>query len=145
MKISEIMTRDVAVIAPGATLREACEKMRDRDIGFLPVCDGERLKGAVTDRDIATRGVAEGHDPLTSRVEEVMSPKIVYLFEDQEVLEAARLMEAKQLRRLAILDRGKRLVGVVSLGDVSTHSKDTHLAAEILERVSEPAPQHVGM
>lgn len=145
MKISEIMTDDVTVIGPDASLREACEKMRDEDIGFLPVCDGKRVLGAVTDRDIATRAVAEGRDPKTTPVKDVMSPDIVFLYDDQDVLEAARLMEVKQIRRLIVLNREKSLAGVLSLGDVSTQSKDHRLAAEVLERVSEPSGQQAGM
>lgn len=145
MKVSEIMTAGVCVIRPDSSLREACEEMAEEDIGFLPVCDGERLTGTVTDRDVATRAVAAGLDPLETTVKEVMSPHIVYVFDDQDVLEAARLMEVKQIRRLVVLNRDKRLVGVVSLGDLSTHASDRHLAGEVLERVSESGTQHAGV
>lgn len=140
-RISDIMKQPVTVVKPDATLQEACIKMRDRDIGFLPVCDGERIQGAITDRDIVTRGVARGCDSRETFVKDIMTQDIVYIFDDQEILEAARLMEVKQLRRLAVLNRDRKLVGVLSLGDVSTRSKDQLLASEVLKRVSEPTGQ----
>lgn len=138
MIVSDCMSENVIVIEPDSSVRKAAERMRDEDIGFLPVCDSERIHGAVTDRDIATRVVAEGRDPDDVLVREIMTSRIVYIFNDQEVLEAARLMEVKQIRRLVVLNRNKRLVGVVTLGDISTRETDHSLAAEVLEKVSEP-------
>ena len=138
MQLKEMMTPQVEVIAPEATIREAAEKMSHRDIGPLPVCDGERLVGMVTDRDITVRAVAEGRDPATTLVREVMTSDLVYGFEDQDVQDAARLMEQYQIRRLPVLNRSKQLVGIVALGDLAVHPGQQPLAGEVLEQVSEP-------
>jgi CBS domain-containing protein len=139
MQLRDVMTRDVEVIHPIATLQEAAEKMESLNVGPLPVCDGKRLVGMVTDRDITVRATSAGLDPKTARVREVMSPDVVYCFEDQDTDEAAHLMEEKQIRRLVILDRDKRLVGIVSLGNLAVTTQDDQLSGEVLERVSEPA------
>ena len=149
MTIAEIMTKNVTVIRPEDSVQEACAKMRDEDIGFLPVCDGETIVGAITDRDIATRVMgsrhkAESRTAESCLVRDAMSCELVLVYEDQEILEAARLMEVKQIRRLMVVNRAKKLVGVLTLGDISRHAPDHHLAVEILERVSEPAWQQFG-
>ncbi|HEV8717865.1 MAG TPA: CBS domain-containing protein [Candidatus Binatia bacterium] len=142
MQLKEIMTQGVQVIAPEATIKEAAEKMKQLNIGPLPVCDGERLVGMLTDRDITTRVVAEGYDPTTTKIREMMTPDIVYCFEDQDVQEAAHLMEQHQIRRLPIVNHNKWLVGIVSLGDLAVGTGDQKLAGEVLEQVSEPATPH---
>jgi len=139
MQLKEIMTHGVNAVPPDATLKEAAEKMKNLDIGPLPVCDGEQLVGMLTDRDITVRAVAEGRDPTKAKVRDVMTSDIVYCFEDQSVEEAAKLMEEKQIRRLPVLNRNKWLVGIVSLGDLAVSSGDQKLAGEVLEQVSEPA------
>jgi CBS domain-containing protein len=139
MQLKDIMTPKVEVISPEATIQEAAQKMSQLDVGPLPVCDGEQLVGMLTDRDIAVRAVAEGCDPTTTMVREAMTPDLVYCFEDQAIQEAARLMEQYQIRRLPILNRNKRLVGIVSLGDLAVSTSDQPLAGEVLEQVSEPA------
>lgn len=139
MQLKEIMTRGVEVIHPDATLAEAARKMKDFDVGPLPVCDGDRLVGMLTDRDITVRATAAGQDPNTTRVREAMSEEIVYCFEDDDVTEAARLMEERQIRRLVVLNRDKRLVGIVSLGDLAVHAAEEAVAEEALEAISEPA------
>jgi CBS domain-containing protein len=142
MQVKEIMTENVAVIGPDASIREAAVKMKRMDIGSLPVCDGDRLRGMITDRDMTLRATAEGSDPNITRFDQAMSPGICYCFEDQEVSEAARLMEEKQIRRLAVLNRKKRLVGIVSLGDIAVRGGDEHLSYEALELISEPVYAH---
>jgi CBS domain-containing protein len=137
MKISEVMTRGVECTPPDATLQQAAERMKSLDVGALPVCDNDRLAGVLTDRDITVRCVASGKDPRTTRVRDVMTPEIVYAFEDQDVAEAARIMKDKQIRRLPILNRDKRLVGIVSLGDVAVETGDKRLAGAALEGISE--------
>jgi len=132
------MTPGVEVIAPEASIYEAAEKMSHLDIGPLPVCDGDRLIGMLTDRDITVRAVAAGRDPLTTKVREVMTPDVVYGFDDQEVEDAARLMEHYQIRRLPVLNRRKQLVGMVALGDLAVHPAHQPVAAEVLAQVSEP-------
>jgi CBS domain-containing protein len=138
MQLKEIMTPGVEVVTPEATIQEAAEKMRHLDIGPLPVCDGECLVGMLTDRDITVRAVAAGRDPLTTLVREVMTPDVVYGFEDQEVQDAARVMEQYQIRRLPVLNRNKQLVGMVALGDLAVHAGTQPVTTEVLEQVSEP-------
>jgi CBS domain-containing protein len=142
MQIREVMTQGAEVISSHAPAIEAAAKMRELDVGSLPVCDGERLEGLVTDRDIAVRLVAEGLDASMTQVNEIMTPGATYCFDDQSLDEAASVMEAHQIRRLPILDRNKRLVGMLSLGDlaVRTHgSEDRELADEALKTISEPS------
>jgi CBS domain-containing protein len=143
MQIREIMTPRVEVIHPDATLQEAAEKMQRLDIGPLPVCDGERLVGMLTDRDITVRATAEGWDPKAKMVREAMTEQVYYCFEDQDVREAAEIMERAQIRRLPVINREKRLVGIVSLGDLAVRTDEGDLAdeevGETLAAVSEPA------
>ena len=139
MNISEVMTRDVQVLHPQATLRMAAEQMRALDVGAIPVCDGERLVGMLTDRDIVVRAIALGRDPSATDVSACMSPEICWCYEDDPVERAAEAMEKYQVRRLPILDRNKRLVGIVSLGDLATEEGiSDRLSGEVLEEVSEP-------
>lgn len=138
MKLKDIQTTDPQVISPEAMISEAAKMMKECDIGMLPVCDGERLVGAVTDRDLAIRAVAEGCDPSTTKVKDVMTAGICYGFEDQDLDQAARVMEERQVRRIAVLNRDKRLVGIASLGDFALRSNDEHLTEELLDSVSRP-------
>ena len=140
MQVKDIMTPGVECVRPDDTLQNAARKMRDLDVGPLPVCgDDDRLAGMITDRDITVRAVAEGKDPTTTRVREVMTQEIIYGFEDQDVEEAARIMKERQVRRLVVLNRDKRLVGIVSLGDLATETGDREKSGEVLQDVSEPA------
>ena len=139
MQLKEVMTPEVEVIQPEATLQQAAAKMRRLNIGPLPVCDGDRLIGMLTDRDITVRAVAEGCDPNTTTVREAMTPDIAYCFDDQDVQDAVQLMERYQIRRLPILNRDKRLVGMVSLGDLAVSSGEPTQVGETLKQVSEPA------
>lgn len=138
MKLSEIMTSPVEVIQPDDTLQAAAKKMRDRNIGFLPVCDGETLMGVLSDRDITIRALADGMDASVMLARDLMTVPTIYCFEDQDVSEAARMMAENQIRRLVILSRDdKRLVGVVSLGDLARNGT-TDLSGKVLQKVSEP-------
>jgi len=139
MQIREIMTPRVEVIHPDATIEEAAEKMKRLDVGPLPVCDGERLVGMLTDRDITVRATSEGRDPRTTRVRDIMTEEVFFCFDDQDVREAAEIMQRAQIRRLPVVNRDKRLVGIVALGDLAVHTGDEELAGEVLEEVSEPA------
>jgi CBS domain-containing protein len=137
------MTQGCECIGPDATIQEAAQKMRDLGVGPLPVCgENDRLIGMITDRDITIRAVAEGEDPCSACVRDVMTPDIVCCFEDQDIEEAAQMMEQKQIRRLVVLNRDKRLVGILSLGDLAVQTRDERLAGEALERISEPV--HAG-
>jgi CBS domain-containing protein len=139
MQVREVMTRGVTCVGPYNTLQEAAATMWAHDVGPLPVCDDGRLVGMLTDRDITVRATAEGEDPTAVRVRDVMTPEVVYCFEDQDVREAARLMKDRQVRRLVVLDCDKRLVGIVSLDDLAAKAGDPQLAGETLGRISEPA------
>ena len=141
MKLSEIMTREVEIIQPDDTLYLAAQKMRDRDIGFLPVCDGESLMGVLSDRDITIRALADGMDINVMLGRDLMTTPAIYCFDDQDVKEAAKIMEENQIRRLVVLSRDdKRLVGVVSLGDLARNGI-TDLSGQVLQKVSEPENQ----
>jgi CBS domain-containing protein len=139
MQVHDLMTQGIECIAPDATLQQAAAKMRDLDVGSLPVCEGDRLIGIVTDRDIAVRAVANGQDPKTTRVRDAMTPEIIWCFDDQDLNEATQLMRENQIRRLPVLNRNKRLAGIMSLGDLATEAHDEELSAATLEAVSAPA------
>jgi len=139
MQVQDVMTKGAECIQPSATLQEAAARMRDLNVGPLPVCgDNDRLVGMLTDRDITVRAVAEGRDPRHTQVRDIMTPDIVYCFEDQEVSEAARVMKEHQVRRLAVLNRDNRLVGIVSLGDLAVDARDEELVGSTLGAVSAP-------
>ncbi len=140
MKVAEIMSSDVQVITPQQPIQEAARLMVDTDTGVLPVGDGERLIGMVTDRDIAVRAVAEGRGPDTP-VSEVMSGNPLFAWDDQDVEDVAIQMSDAQVRRMPVLSRdGERLVGIISLGDISRTDGDAAEAA--LSGVSEPGGEH---
>src|SRR3954449_6179846 len=138
MLLKEIMTPNVEVVSPGETLEQAARKMADLDVGPMPVCEGNRVVGTLTDRDITVRATAAGCDPKTTLVGDAMSQDIISCYEDQDVQEAARLMKEKQIRRLLILNRANELVGIVSLGDLATEAGDQGQPGEVLKKVSEP-------
>lgn len=139
MQLKDVMTGRVEVVHPEASLWEAAQKMATLDVGPLPVCAGDQLVGMLTDRDITVRATAQGRDPKTTRVHEVMTPDVLYAFEDQDVSEATWLMTEHQIRRLVVLNRDKQLVGIVSLGDLAVQTGDAWQAGQTLERISEPA------
>ena len=137
MQVKQVMTRGVECISPNTTVQEAARKMKALNVGPLPICDNDRLTGMLTDRDITVRVAAEGRNPATTTVREAMTPEVVYCFEDQDVREAARIMEERQIRRLVVLNRDKRLVGIVSLGDLATQTSDEELdSSELSETLS---------
>jgi CBS domain-containing protein len=139
MKIRDILTSNPETIHPDATICEAARKMKEYDIGMLPVCDGERLVGSLTDRDLTIRAIAEGYDPLKTKVREVMTAKVCYCSEADDVEKAAHVIEKQQIRRLPVLDRNSRLIGIVSVGDFAVRTRDEHLVEEVMEHVCEPA------
>jgi CBS domain-containing protein len=139
MLIKDVMTRRAECAHPTDSIAHAAERMKKLDVGSLPVCgDNEKPVGIVTDRDITTRATARSSDPADTTVADVMTPNVIYVFEDQSVEEAGRLMEDKQVRRLLVFDRDKRLVGIVSLGDLALKTRDERLGGQVLEQVSEP-------
>lgn len=131
MKVKDIMQTDVSLVRPTTSLREAAELMRDCQCGYLPIGADDRLTGAVTDRDIVIRGLAEGRDAESTPVQEVMTSQIIYCFEDDDVRDAAEKMKEQQIRRLAVLNADKRLRGIITLGDIAPVSKDKKLTGEI--------------
>jgi CBS domain-containing protein len=136
MNISEVMSNDVRVSSPDDTLRTAAQMMADLDTGVLPVGEGERLIGIVTDRDIVIRGVANAMDPETTSIRDVMSSGVCCCFDDEDVDDVAQQMAELQVRRLPVLNRSKRLVGIVSLGDLSQQA-DPRVSGDALQGVSE--------
>lgn len=138
MKVKDVMTTQVEVVRPDASIQEAAEKMRALDVGALPVCDGQRLAGMITDRDITIRATAQARDAKTTPVRDVLSPELVYAFEDQDLEEAERLMQEKQIRRLPVLSRDKQLVGIVGLADVAAEGGKKEVARTV-QAVSKPS------
>lgn len=138
MQIRDVMTRDVRIVSPDTLVRDAAKMMRDADTGFLPVGENDRLVGTLTDRDIALRAAAEGRDPNATPVRETMSSDVVYCFEDQDTEEAARIMADRQVHRLPILNREKRLVGVLSVGDIAQRTGNEHAVGEAMEGIAKP-------
>jgi CBS domain-containing protein len=134
------MTRDVQTIRPDQRVQEAASFMLSADAGSIPVTDGDRLIGMITDRDIAVRGVAKGYGPDTP-VRELMSDDIICAREDDDVDDVASRMSEAQVRRLPVIDQNERLCGIVSLGDLSREA-DEDAANEALEGVSEPGGKH---
>ena len=139
MKIKQIETTEPEVVSPDALICEAARMMEEHDIGMLPVCDGERLVGAVTDRDLVIRAMARGYDPLNTKVRDIMTPNLCCCSEDDELEAVAHVMEQNQIRRVPVLNGSKRLVGIVSLGDFAVRSHNRRLTEEVLEGVCQPA------
>jgi CBS domain-containing protein len=137
MKISDVMSRDVTVANPGDSIQSVAQRMASEDVGALPVCDGRRLQGMVTDRDITIRAVAQGRDINTS-IAEVMSPDIEFCFEDDDLEDVADKMADRQIRRIPVVDRDRNLIGIVALADVARTKKDK-LSGDTLEDISQPS------
>jgi CBS domain-containing protein len=137
-RLRDVMTREVKTIPPTALVDEAASLMKSLNIGAIPVCNGQRLEGIVTDRDIVLRVVAEKRDPRTTTVQDAMTAQTVYGYEDQDVEDAAKVMQQKQIRRLPVVDRDKQLVGIVSLGDLAVKAGAYDIGGETLEQVSKP-------
>jgi CBS domain-containing protein len=140
MLVKEAMSRDVKTVNPDQALQEAARIMLDIDAGALPVGENDKLVGMITDRDIAVRGVAAGKAP-SARVREVMSSEVKYCFEDEDTAHVARNMAEQQIRRLPVVDRSKRLVGIVSLADLATSAK-TGQATAALSGISQSGGAH---
>ena len=140
MKVTEFMSQDVETVSPDQPIREAAQFMLRADAGAMPVSDGDRLIGMVTDRDIAVRGVAAGKLP-SARVREVMSAEVKYCYEDEDTAHVARNMGDQQIRRLPVVDRRKRLVGILSLADLATSAK-TGQATAALSGISQAGGSH---
>ena len=141
MKIAECMTQDIEIVTPDQPIREAAQFMLRADAGVMPVSQGDKVVGMVTDRDIAVRAVAEGRGPETP-VRDVMSENVLFCFDDDEVEEVAMKMSDAQVRRMPVLSReDETLVGIVSLGDIS-RSEQSDAAAVALEGITDPGGEH---
>ena len=140
MKVSEVMTREVETVRPDQPVQDAAGFMLSADAGSIPVTEGDRLIGMITDRDIAVRGIAKGYGPDTP-VRELMTDDLIVLRVDDDIEEAATKMSQAQVRRLPVIDPDERLCGIVSLGDLSREA-DTDCATEALEGVSQPGGEH---
>ncbi len=136
MLVKSEMTKGVEFIGPNASVKVAAEKMKNLNIGVLPVCENNNLIGVITDRDITIRLTAKAKDPNTTKVNEIMSSNVEWCFEDDEIEKIAMVMEAKQIRRLPVLNHSKKLVGILSLSDIAVKGSKS-VACEILEKVSE--------
>src|SRR6185436_50059 len=137
-QLKDLMSRDVKVINPDMTIGEAAQKMRDGDFGMLPVDEDDRMIGTISDRDIAIRAIAEGKDADT-KVRDVMSEGIAWAYEDDSVEKAALIMSERQVRRLPVVNRNKRLVGIVALGDFAVEGSEIKPAAKALSEISKPS------
>jgi CBS domain-containing protein len=136
--IRDIMTKDIECASPESTLQDAASAMKTRDIGSLPVCEGKRVVGIITDRDIAIRGVAEGRDPGSTKVRDCMSKDIVSVREDADLKEAERLMKERQLRRLPVLNGEGNLVGYLAIAKIA-RTESPEEAGKVLQGVSQPS------
>jgi CBS domain-containing protein len=140
MKVSEVMTRDVQLIEPGQTIRDAAKLMAELDVGIMPVREGDRLVGMITDRDIAVRAVAEGKGPDTA-IRKMMTDDVKYCYEDDDTNDVARNMADIQVRRLPVLNQDKRLVGIISLDDMAV-SNGSERVGDAVAGFSQPGGQH---
>lgn len=140
MKVNQCMTSDVATVSPDDTIERAAQIMGSVDAGVLPVANGERLVGMITDRDMAIRGMAEGKGP-EAKVRDCMSSEVRWCFEDDDVADCLETMAGEQIRRIPVLSRAKRLVGIVSLGDL-TEAARPQAAGRTLSAISRQGGQH---
>jgi CBS domain-containing protein len=139
MIVSEVMTRNVELASPEDTIQTAAQLMKDIGAGALPVGENDRLVGMITDRDIAIRAVAEGSAPDRTKIRDVMTSDIRYVFEDEDVAEVSGKMAQWQVRRLPVLNRAKRLVGILSLGDLALEARGQARVGEAMEGIAQPS------
>lgn len=137
-QLKDLMSRDVKVVSPDMSIRDAAKQMRDGDFGMMPVGEDDRMIGTISDRDIAIRAVAEGKD-TTTKVRDVMSEGIAWAYEDDSVEHAAKIMSERQVRRLPVVNTEKRLVGIVALGDFAVESSEIKPAGQALSAISRSA------
>lgn len=142
MQVKEIMTCNAETIDADANLIEAARKMKSLEVGALPVREAEELIGIITDRDITVRATAEDKDTSSTHVNEIMTPEVFYCLEDDDIHEAAKMMEDKSIHRLLVLNSDYEPAGLISLADFAVKSHDEHLTWQVLEKISEPACPH---
>lgn len=135
MNVKEVMKANASIVTPSMSVREAAEKMSQEQVGFLPVGEDDRLQGTITDRDIVLKAVSQGKDPQSTHIKDVFTSKLVYCSEDQDLDEVARMMGDNQIRRMPVINADKRLVGVISIGEMAQHlSQDT--AGKVLSQIT---------
>jgi CBS domain-containing protein len=140
MRVAEIMTRDVEVVMPSDTIQVAAKLMDDLNVGSLPVCDGKKLVGMITDCDITVRAAAAGKAPDACQVEDIMTAEVEYVLQDEDIEAAAERMKARQIRRLPVIDgKSKRMVGILALGDLATDADREDVVAGAVEGISNPS------
>lgn len=139
MRVSEVMTREVETIPADARLTVAARAMRKHEIGFLPVLEGGFVVGVLTDRDIAIRAVSEGRDPLFTSVRDVMTPVLIWCYEDDVLTEAAQILEENHVRRILVFDYSKKLCGLLSLDDLAAKMSSDRLLGTVLRKVTAAA------
>ena len=142
MKVREIMKREFRSVARDATIRDAARQMREAGVGMLPVEDGQEIVGSVTDRDITIRATANGADPNTTPVSEVMSHEVFTCVEDDDLRQAAQIMEDNQIRRLMVQNDESEFVGMLAIADLARHQETAQLLNEVIEQVSQPGAAH---
>jgi len=136
MQAKNVMSKKPEFAPPSWTLKQAADQMRTHDYGFLPIGENDRLIGAVTDRDMVIRAIAEGRDPNKTTVREVMTSEVQYCFETDNIEDVVQQMESLQIRRLVVLNKDKRMTGIISLGDVATKGRNSRLCSELTDAVS---------
>jgi CBS domain-containing protein len=136
MKLKEIMAQNVETVGPDVTLKECAEKMKRRNVGVLPVLEGKKPIGVITDRDITLRAVAEGADINKTKVRDVMTREPYVVYEDQTISEACESMEKNKIRRLIVLNREGGLAGVLTLNDVTVKGNETRRSAQVLRKIA---------
>jgi len=136
MKISEIMTRDAAVVSPDVSLVSAARLMRERNIGFLPVAQGQIIVGVLTDRDIVVRSIAEPEDLQSTKVRDVMTRSWIRCYDDQVLTDAVRIFAANRVRRLLVFNRDNKFVGLLSLDDLAAHMSSDRLLGDVVRKVT---------
>ncbi|WP_343770681.1 CBS domain-containing protein [Clostridium malenominatum] len=142
MKVKDVMTKSLATLTPEDTVERAAQLMREHNIGSLPVCDGDKVIGIITDRDITLRSTAEGENSQRQTVRDIMSSNPVIVSPEIEAREAARIMSERQIRRLPVVEDNS-LVGILSLGDLSVEPNLSNKAGETLTEISEPSTPHI--
>ena len=142
MQAKELMTRSVVCLSPKVSVEEIARKMKSMDVGFMPICSDDRLVGTVTDRDIVLRGIAAGKNTADCTAEDIMTTDVYWCYEDQSAEEVADYMAKREIRRVLIIDRSKRLVGVISIGDLAKGG-EPHKAGEAIGTIAEAPPARV--
>lgn len=137
MKVREIMSEKPEIMSPDHTLKQVAEKMMEGDFGFMPIGENDRLIGAITDRDIVVRAVAKALDPNQTPVRDIITDEVRYCFENDDVEKASQMMCDLQIRRLVVLNDEKRIVGIISLGDIASQYPDSTLSGQLIEKISE--------